>query len=99
MSIVTRRLLAYAVAVVPAIGLLVAASVGLDQPAALVVSIAVVALLGATVVVVTLHRRVVTVGSRDRSRIEPVQSQVAPSHPDTPGRTRARAPGRMVAAA
>jgi hypothetical protein len=81
---------------------LVAASVGVDQPAALaaVVSVAsIAALVVAASVVLAVAPRVVTVGARARQHREGLVEVPAPRHPATPGRTRSRAPGGELSAA
>jgi hypothetical protein len=97
-----QELLARASVLLPLLlpALLVALGWG-GSPAAAVAAVALTALLIAALgsAVVARRPRFVAVGSRDRSRREPVAAQVEPAHPDTAGRVRSRAPGRMLPAA
>ncbi len=64
-----------------------------------IAAIAVVALVGSRYAAVSIRVRSMTVGARARQHRESMSSLPAPSHPDTPGRTRSRAPSQSLAAA
>lgn len=99
------RLTALAAAARPALALLLgtlAATIGLsaaDGTASLVAALAATALLAAVAFTHLAPPRTLTVGSRSRAHCESLTSIPAPAHPDTAGRTRARAPGRSTPAA
>jgi hypothetical protein len=64
-----------------------------------VATLAVIALVGSRYSAVSIRSRSLTVGSRARQHRESMSSLPAPSHPDTAGRTRSRAPSQSIAAA
>jgi len=73
-----------------------------DASAALlaaIAAVAVVALVGSRYAAVSIRSRSITVGARARAHRESLTSLPAPSHPDTAGRTRSRAPSQSIAAA
>ena len=64
-----------------------------------IAAVAVVALVGSRYAAVSIRARSITVGARARQHRESMSSLPAPSHPDTAGRTRSRAPSQSLAAA
>lgn len=64
-----------------------------------IAAVAVVALVGSRYAAVSIRSRSMTVGSRARQHRESLSSLPEPSHPDTAGRTRSRAPSQSLAAA
>ena len=64
-----------------------------------IATVAVVALVGSRYAAVSIRSRSMTVGARARQHRESMSSLPAPSHPDTAGRTRSRAPSGSIAAA
>lgn len=64
-----------------------------------IAALTVVALVGSRYAAVSIRARSLTIGSRAHQHRESMSSLPAPSHPDTAGRTRSRAPSRSLAAA
>jgi hypothetical protein len=62
-------------------------------------TLVVVAVLSARYAAVSIRSHSLTVGARARAHRESLSSMPEPSHPDTAGRTRSRAPSRSLAAA
>ncbi|MDH6181322.1 hypothetical protein M2152_001504 [Microbacteriaceae bacterium SG_E_30_P1] len=92
MTTAVHRLLA-------ALGILLVLTVTAPDAGAVVfagASLAVAALLAANIAVAVLGSREITVGYRARAHRESFSSSPEPSHPATPGRTRARAPGAFA---
>lgn len=73
-----------------------------DSPALLVGAIAAIALVtivASRYAAINIRSHSLTVGARARAHRELLSSLPAPSHPDTAGRTRSRAPSQSLAAA
>lgn len=64
-----------------------------------VATLVVVAVLSARYAAVSIRSHSLTVGARARAHRESLSSMPEPSHPDTAGRTRSRAPSRSIATA
>jgi len=64
-----------------------------------VATLVVVAVLSARYAAVSIRSHSLTVGARAREHREALTSMPEPSHPDTAGRTRSRAPSRPIATA
>lgn len=82
-----------------AVTLGLSASASADTTASLAAALAVTALLAAITVVTVTSPRTLTVGARSRAHREALSTTPEPAHPDTAGRTRARAPGEATTAA
>jgi hypothetical protein len=101
---VTLRAHAALAALAGVIALAVASLAG-PSTASLLAVLAATALLGAALGVALQHAvaaptpRVAHVGARSRVHRESLDRLAAPTHPDTAGRVRSRAPGGVVSAA
>ncbi|CAN5294549.1 hypothetical protein BH09ACT5_BH09ACT5_20950 [soil metagenome] len=69
-----------------------------ESPAAIIASVAVVALV-AVMAGLVVGSRELTVGSRARAHRDALTAQPAPAHPSTAGRPRTRAPSTGILAA
>lgn len=110
LAVMTLRLTALATQVRPALALLLgvlAATVGLSAAAGIVDGTASLAIIAATALLVITAAvlatvappRTLTVGARSRAHREALSSIPEPTHPDTAGRVRSRAPGKAAQAA
>jgi hypothetical protein len=81
-----------------ALAVVASAALALDVPLVSVAAVGAVAILAAAVVVLAIARGPFPASTHRATPRRRVFSQPAPSHPDTEGRARPRAPGRSVPA-